>query len=51
MEREINGKKVISLKLKQETEITLEDRIRRMWNVLIIIGILCVSIIARFCTY
>lgn len=51
MEREINGKKVISLKLKQETEITLEDRIRRMWNVLIIIGILCLSIIARFCTY
>ena len=51
MEREINGKKVISLKLKQEAEITLEDRIRRMWNVLIIIGILCVSIIARFCTY
>lgn len=51
MEREINGKKVISLKLKQETEITLEDRIRRMWNVLIIIGILCLSIIARCCTY
>lgn len=51
MERVINGKKVISLKLKQETEITLEDRIRRMWNVLIIIGILCLSIIARFCTY
>lgn len=51
MEREINEKKVISLKLKQEREIDLEDKIRRMWNILIIIGILCVSIIARFCTY